>query len=595
LAHVPRTICRFLLFASLPCVLMAEHLAVNHNFIVCDGLSPELPIRYVSDGFTDLFGYDVKEAAGMSCGQLIGASCIMSNSLSLHRACQLSDLDVACVKNSIEFMTQHVAEEMQRMVADSSSNPFGFGVFVSRNGSGEVIVCELVLRSRRHPSCGWKYAIGLLRNISSKISVGEVLRCCASNKGQEYLYLLSQHRNQAYSQAKVLDTMQAACLVDEIAVNTWKAMTRDAMQHSGKKATSTRSSSPCSLASRSTASGRSCESSSTMSSIESRIGTVSKLSCSSGTFRQKSMKAPLEVQSPSSAGLQSPKPDVAMNAADCRFLDLLEEPEGLDASEEANDISNLHPDAMLSTRTSLHRELETPNEACAFESTQDFSSRLQQSVKLLGREALFNLGFPFSIADPSLVDCPAVACSSAFTALTGYCDEEILGKSWRLLLDGVPGHLVNKSAMTACSALCDASSRGTWFNTPIPGCMLCELARNPEQVLADGELYYVQTHATKTGELFRCMVFLKQVELDDQCFIVGLQARVPDKDLDPEEHDRDAQVGDQERHQQACACLAYNMDVTEQVLASEYWYCAAMRRQVSQGFDGETCTFGPRL
>merc|ERR1712046_78734 len=80
----------------------------------------------------------------------------------------------------------------------------------------------------------------------------------------------------------------------------------------------------------------------------------------------------------------------------------------------------------------------------------------------------------------------------------------------------------------------------------------------------------VQTNARKSGELFRNMFYLKQVELDENSFILGLQAGVP------EEYDIDISMNELEAWcQSAFFRLEENMVAIEQVLAERFWYAAA--------------------
>lgn len=205
-----------------------------------------------------------------------------------------------------------------------------------------------------------------------------------------------------------------------------------------------------------------------------------------------------------------------------------------------------------------------------------------------GREAheraLATLSFSITLADPLHPDCPVVACSEGFTALTGYHTDDVIGKSCWLPERAVPCGLLHKRACVACRALCAASACGTWLSTDSGECLVDQLKDLQEQSLAAGEVVCVQTNAKSNGELFLCMLYLKQVELDNECFVLGLQAPIPDADINPEEHDQDAAFAD-EIHHNTFTRLSRNMDVAEQVLASHFWYCAGMRRQIAEGFD----------
>jgi hypothetical protein len=202
------------------------------------------------------------------------------------------------------------------------------------------------------------------------------------------------------------------------------------------------------------------------------------------------------------------------------------------------------------------------------------SVELQQVVDQFKTEDLYDLDFSVTVADPSQPDCPLVACSMGFTELTGYKVHEIVGRNCRFLLNGVPTSLVDEETRLRCRSFCVSVSQGktyddtaqvlpagvekSWFNLP------------------KGELICVQTNATKTGELFRNMFYIKQVELDDTAFILGLQAGIPE-DYVPEGSEGLQKL--QEKCQDAWLHLDANMATIEQVLAAQFWYQAPMRRQ----------------
>jgi len=343
------------------------------------------------------------------------------------------------------------------------------------------------------------------QDISPQVSVGEVLRACASEGGKEYLCLLDHYKNQAVSQDKLLDSAQAIDLQHAAAGAMWMAMTVDATQAPEKKAKSARNSSPCSLASRSTASGKSGVSCSTMKSSKSSWTVKSSKSRSSAgsnlifaRAHQDSLEEPQEVQSSFnaahkdsqqhgfslgtllgafqstyvSAQLTAAVPVAAASVCEGRFLDLLEDTEDDDGQTEMR-----ASDKVSDTPQMFHR------------STRDLSTGLSMSVELLHKQALLNLNFPWTIADPSIPDCPVVACGSAFTALSGYRAEDIVGKNCGLMLQGVPQRLWDNNSKTACRLLCAASARGTWLKAHVPGSAFDGLTGNPGEGLVTVRLF----------------------------------------------------------------------------------------------------------
>lgn len=202
------------------------------------------------------------------------------------------------------------------------------------------------------------------------------------------------------------------------------------------------------------------------------------------------------------------------------------------------------------------------------------SMELQEVVDNFQKEELYSLDFSVTVADPSRPDCPLVACSIGFTELTGYKVDEIVGRNCRFLLNGVPPNLIDDETRVRCRSFCRTVSQGVEYD----GCS--EVL--PDGVSVDtmsellplGCLICVQTNATKSGELFRNMFYIKQMELDDAPYILGLQAGLPGDYEDVE--------GAQKLQKMCQAAWKYldgNMAHIEQVLCSQFWYQASMRRQ----------------
>lgn len=248
-----------------------------------------------------------------------------------------------------------------------------------------------------------------------------------------------------------------------------------------------------------------------------------------------------------------------------RFFDLL------DALEESEDedtfgvMSNLHPvfQKPMMRQESSHGPWHW-NDRC--------SAELQKVVDSFCIEELYELGFSVTVADPTQPDCPLVACSTGFTELTGYSVQEIVGRNCRFLLNGVPSNLVDDETRMRCRAFCISSSQGEEYCDATA--QLTSGLTKPWVELPKGEMICVQTNARKSGELFRNMFYLKQVELDEAQFILGLQAGLP------EEFDVEVSMVDLEKRcQHAFNRLEENMSVIEQLLAQQFWYSAPMRRQ----------------
>jgi hypothetical protein len=200
------------------------------------------------------------------------------------------------------------------------------------------------------------------------------------------------------------------------------------------------------------------------------------------------------------------------------------------------------------------------------------SVELQNVVNSFNVSEFVNLKFSVTVADPRQADFPLVACSSGFSDLTGYNLQEIVGRNCRFLLNGVPQSYINEQTRFRSRDFCTAVSQGTEYdscNEVLPqGVGPCGHG------LPKGELICVQINATKTGELFRNMFYMKQVWLDDKPFILGLQAGIL------EEYEDETEVQELQRKcKLAWKRLGEHMSTMEEVLSSLFWYGASMRRQ----------------
>lgn len=247
-----------------------------------------------------------------------------------------------------------------------------------------------------------------------------------------------------------------------------------------------------------------------------------------------------------------------------RFLDLLDDVDGEEEEDTLGVLPAFNGPMPLGRQESSHGPMHW-NSRC--------SEELQKVVDSVCIDEVADLGFSVTIADPAQPDCPLVACSTGFTELTGYSVQEIVGRNCRFLLNGVPDNLIDEETRIRCRCFCTTVNQGDEYNGVAE--KLPVGIKKSWIELPKGELICVQTNARKTGELFRNMFYLKQVELDETNFILGLQAGLP------EEYDLEGSITELEIGcQLAFSRLEENMSLVEQVLAKQFWYSAPMRRQV---------------
>uniref|UniRef100_A0A7S2VQD9 PAS domain-containing protein n=1 Tax=Zooxanthella nutricula TaxID=1333877 RepID=A0A7S2VQD9_9DINO len=259
-----------------------------------------------------------------------------------------------------------------------------------------------------------------------------------------------------------------------------------------------------------------------------------------------------------------------MRQSDERYLDILDMVE--DSGEEDEDDLGEMPGLGHGRAPSSMMRQESSHGPLKWNTR--LGAELQSLIDMFAIEEVYDLDFSVTVADPSQPDCPLVACSTGFTELTGYSVQEIVGRNCRFLLNGVPPHLIDEGTRLKCRGFCLSSANGEDYSAS-GGEQLLEGVKTPWVELPKGEIICVQTNARKSGELFRNMFYLKQVELDESQFILGLQAGLP------EEFDLDASIEDLEKRCQAAfGKLEENMAAIEQVMAQQFWYSAPMRRQI---------------
>lgn len=244
-----------------------------------------------------------------------------------------------------------------------------------------------------------------------------------------------------------------------------------------------------------------------------------------------------------------------------RFLDLLDlfpfEEEEEEGNAEEVDV-RMGPDTCL---LASHNEIGGPlnwNAHCSFE--------LQRILEHLIQEKSSELQLSISVADPTLPDCPIVACSSGFMELTGYHLHEIVGRNCRMLLDGVPTDLIDDEVRTRCRSFCQFAKQGQEYDGKSE--VLPKGDHASGILLPMGELVCIQTNAKKSGELFKNMFYLRQVTLDHSPYIVAVHAGIPDECEDV--------AG---KCYTTWSHLDGSMAIIEMALALHFWYQAPMRRQ----------------
>jgi len=146
-----------------------------------------------------------------------------------------------------------------------------------------------------------------------------------------------------------------------------------------------------------------------------------------------------------------------------------------------------------------------------------------------GSGSLLGLDFSFTIADPSLEDCPLIGCSTGFTKLCGYELEDVVGRNCRFLVDPVPAEQQDPHARQHAKEFCKAAMLGREYKMPAD-----ERKPMPPWMPKDStgdEIVLMQTNARKDGSLFNNLIYMKVLELgagagQGHPYIIGCQVEL---------------------------------------------------------------------
>lgn len=176
--------------------------------------------------------------------------------------------------------------------------------------------------------------------------------------------------------------------------------------------------------------------------------------------------------------------------------------------------------------------------ACTGEILEHFAGIITEDV--------FQLPFSVSIAIPTIEDTPLIAISEGFTKLSGYTNEEIIGRNCRFLLEGVPQDQIQSQTRQESRRYCRAAYlRG-----------LTRLSHT----------FLIQRNARKNGELFWNLFMLALVPIPgSQPLIIGLQLDLgPKLDL-AEGSDIAAAIAPHANNLQTCLLLLFGQKMSKEL------------------------------
>lgn len=555
------------------------------SYVICDSKAKGFPIRHVSKGFQELFGYDASECVGMRCGEMIGGAGLLNHKpgmAMLNKVASDLGLSEEQANAGIKRMTQ-AAEEAVQTVNQGGSSPSVLLINTRKNG--ELFVCEMSLCKNQHPTMGWHYHAGIQRDVSDRISVERLLQ--AASEGVSYDQICQEWRTTTVPKlGETLAEKLGASRHDlhSVAEQMWKDELAKVFQKKDGSKTAAPDTDMRSVWSRSTASTMHSHRSSRSSKSEAKGESEKKIHHLGALFGH---VIPDSSEERTEEHLEN-------SEESGRFLDLLEG-ELSDDEEGAKPapmqappltIESLRqrdagkPESLKSWQSedfkSVSGESDEEEAECGTSSTEDNSpsgdtslicDEVQDPARHVGSHSvLHNLDIPFVLAAPTAPGFPVVLRSRGF--------EDLAGPSLQIKIGSRAEHSLQPSderAQSIWAEYCEAVMAGHFYAHPTTGGGIAILEGLSDFTLPAGELAFVKPFHGRFGNVIDCLVYLKQVELDDCPYLIALHYYLPQ--MSHSERDR-PRLLESEFYK-----VGVRLDEVIAELASEFFYYAPMRRQ----------------
>ncbi|CAE7042252.1 unnamed protein product [Symbiodinium sp. KB8] len=501
----------------------------------------------------------------MRCGEMIGGAGLLNHKpgmAMLNKVASDLGLSEEQANAGIKRMTQ-AAEEAVQTVNQGGSSPSVLLINTRKNG--ELFVCEMSLCKNQHPTMGWHYHAGIQRDVSDRISVERLLQ--AASEGVSYDQICQEWRTTTVPKlGETLAEKLGASRHDlhSVAEQMWKDELAKVFQKKDGSKTAAPDTDMRSVWSRSTASTMHSHRSSRSSKSEAKgesekkihhlgalFGHVLGLSSSEADKGALCARRTTRQVIPDSSEERTEE-HLENSEESGRFLDLLEG-ELSDDEEGAKPvrapmqappltIESLRqrdagkPESLKSWQSedfkSVSGESDEEEAECGTSSTEDNSpsgdtslicDEVQDPARHVGSHSvLHNLDIPFVLAAPTAPGFPVVLRSRGF--------EDLAGPSLQIKIGSRAEHSLQPSderAQSIWAEYCEAVMAGHFYAHPTTGGGIAILEGLSDFTLPAGELAFVKPFHGRFGNVIDCLVYLKQVELDDCPYLIALHYYLP--------------------------------------------------------------------
>ncbi|CAE7443886.1 unnamed protein product [Symbiodinium natans] len=558
------------------------------SYVICDSKAKGFPIRHVSKGFEELFGYDASECVGMRCGEMIGGAGLLNHKpgmAMLNKVAADLGLTEEQANTGIRRMNKAAEEAVQTV------NQGGFSqsvLLINTRKNGELFVCEMSLCKNQHPTMGWHYHAGIQRDVSDRISVERLLQ--AASEGVPYDQICQEWRTTtapSIGETTLADMLGASQQdLHSVAEQMWKDELAKVFQKKDGSKTVAPDTDMRSVWSRSTASTMQSRRSSRCEGdkgedkkihhlgalfgavIPSDSDEKAEKSEESGRFLDL-LEGEFSDDEPTVAAPTQPPPAVVQGHALPLSIDALRQRE----LERTESVKSWQSEDFKSVSDTSEQEKD-----CDALSTEDNSpmsdtsllcDEVQDPAKHVARSVLRNLEIPLVIAAPTVSGFPVVLRSQGFEDL-------LAGPSHQIKMGSHARHALQPSderVQSTWADFCDSVLQGHIYVHPSTGGGVAMLEGASDITLPAGELAFVQPFHGRFGNVTECLVYLKQVELDDCPYLIAVHSYLTR--VDDLEKDRPRAL-DSEFYK-----VGMRMDEVIAELAAEFFYYAPMRRQTT--------------
>ena len=513
------------------------------SYLICDARSGGLVIQHASSEFEDIFGCDASECHGRKASDVLGTAL---SPRTLNEVIAARGLTAEQGNDAIKRMSEAVEQTLSSRTGELLPS-----LLVSVKKSGELFACEMAWCMKRHPVLGWSYHVGLQRDIFREISPGELLEAACDDLSYQEIY--RKWNNKASSQGILLlsDKMDSCGdSFDAVAEQVWK----DELCKGLKPKESRRAEADTtSIWSRSTASTLASRKDANSVDSSKQKGARSNMPHHFGALlmpteseREKTTKHADEDTFPHNdlENLDTKDVQSLQSAQSVQSAEYQRSSDGFESISDCEPWQDYNAPSLADSANSADSNLDPLS---AFGMTDP--------IQHVSKSGLCRLKTPVVIAAPTVEGYPIALRSTGFDHLTVSKDVRKGSDFREVLQPSCP------RALHEWKVFCETVLAGDFWQTEGKA-----LLGDLELPLTPGELAFVRC-LSKPGQPAQCLVYAKQVDLDDCPFLLALCS-----ELSSEGDDASSVKNEFDR-------LSTEMDHVVSQLACDFFYLAPMRRQ----------------